>query len=86
MQGCGGGDEVNDATKSHLEQTFESAEREFPDLMERYSALLGEAVSSDERVAVMRMGLRETICQRYLLPEVCVAPGSADDRQGVLGV
>lgn len=51
----------------HLTQTFEAAERSHPDLMERYSARLGEAASADERMAIMRVGLRETICRRYPL-------------------
>jgi hypothetical protein len=53
----------------HLCDTFAEAERTHPDLMEPYSIRLGDARTADERTAVMRAGLRETIRMRFPLPE-----------------
>lgn len=52
-----------------LTHLFETAERDHPDLMERYSARLADAASASERVEVMRCALRETFRQRYPMPE-----------------
>lgn len=62
---------------SHLEQTFAEAERLHPDLMEPYACRLSDAEGSDERRAIMRMGLRETFRQRYPMPAGCAWPGEA---------
>lgn len=65
----------------HLAQTFAAAERAFPDLMERYSSRLGEATTATERVAIMRAGLRETIRDRYPMPEAREVAAVEPDRQ-----
>jgi hypothetical protein len=68
----------------HLTETFAAAEREFPDLMERYSSRLAEAETADERVAIMRAGLRETIRARYPMAEAREVVAVEPDRQGAL--
>lgn len=68
-----------------LTDLFEQNERQFTDLMEPYSTRLGGTLDAAERVAIMRAGLRETICRRYPLPAVKVV-AAVDDRQGVLSV
>lgn len=70
----------------HLANTFASAEREFPDLMERYAVLLAEATTATERVAIMRAGLRETICARYPMPEAREVVAVEPETQGALGL
>lgn len=53
-----------------LSQTFETAEKAHPDLMEPYSVRLGEATDdAHERMEIMRAGLRETFRRRYPMPE-----------------
>lgn len=59
---------------AHLKATFEDAEKRHPDLMERYSARLAEATTTDERAEVMRAGLRETFRERYPMPAGCNWP------------
>jgi hypothetical protein len=54
---------------NHLRGTFEGAEKRHPDLMERYSGRLAEADSVDEKIEIMRAGLRETFRTRYPMPE-----------------
>lgn len=54
--------------KSHLEHTFEDSERTHRDLMEPYTCRLAEALTSDERIAIMEMGLRETFKRRHPMP------------------
>lgn len=62
---------------THLETTFTEAERLHPDLMERYSARLAEAESSDERRSIMWAGLRETFRRRFPMPVGACWPGEA---------
>lgn len=64
-------------------ELFEYWEQHRPDLMERYSTNLAEAQGADERVRIMRRGLRETIAQRYPLTEVHTLVAH-DERQGAL--
>jgi hypothetical protein len=54
---------------TRLSHLFERAEREHPDLMEPYSARLAEAVTSIEKIEVMRAGLRETFRRRNPMPD-----------------
>jgi hypothetical protein len=53
----------------HLCESYEAAERAHRDLMEPYSVMLADAATADERMAIMRRGLRETICRRFPLHE-----------------
>jgi hypothetical protein len=50
---------------SHRHETFALACRHHPDLMESYSIALGEEDDANERLEIMRRGLRETFCLRY---------------------
>jgi hypothetical protein len=52
-------------TLKHITSTFEEAERSHPDLMEPYSTRLGEAETNEEKLEIMRAGLRETIKARW---------------------
>lgn len=70
----------------HLASTFASAEREFPDLMEKYVVLLVDAETSTDRIAIMRRGLRETICARYPMAEAREVVAVEHDAQGALGL
>lgn len=54
-----------------LTSVFEQAERQHPDLMEPYSVRLAEAAAADERVEIMRAGLRETFRRRFPMPDAC---------------
>lgn len=49
---------------AHLAATFDTAAREFPDLMEPYVILLADADDAT-KVQIMRRGLRETVRSRY---------------------
>lgn len=53
----------------HLAGTFAEAECSHPDLMEPYSVLLAEASTLEDRIAIMREGLRKTLRDRYPMPE-----------------
>jgi hypothetical protein len=53
---------------SHLQSTFEHAERLHPDLMEPYTTRLGDAETEVEKIEIMRAGLRETFRRRYPMP------------------
>lgn len=53
----------------HLAETFRQAESSHPDLMEPYAVLLVEAEGVEDRVSIMRRGLRETIAGRFPLAE-----------------
>jgi len=50
--------------RMHLFETFKTAVRQFPDIMDEYADRLIE-VDPDERVALMRDALRETVLKRY---------------------
>lgn len=52
---------------AHLTETFNSACRLWPDLMERYATRLADAADGVERTEIMRGGLRETLAQRWPL-------------------
>lgn len=56
-----------EAVKAHLAETFSLAAKQFPDLLEPYQILLGDATEDADQVEIMRRGLRETIGKRYPL-------------------
>lgn len=70
---------------AHLCRTFEENEKAFPDIMERYSMLLGEATNRIERTEIMRAGLRETIALRFPLAQRREVV-AIDNRQGALAL
>jgi hypothetical protein len=49
----------------HLSASFEAANKEFPDFMERYVTQLAGAADRAEETAIMRLGLRETFRSRF---------------------
>lgn len=58
-----------EAVMAHLTETFGIVAKQFPDLIEPYQILLGDAADDVDRVEIMRRGLRETIGRRYPLHE-----------------
>lgn len=69
---------------AHISGTFAAAEKAYPDLMEPYTTRLGDARTPDEKLAIMRIGLRETIAQRYPLPESRYIAATEPDAQARL--
>jgi hypothetical protein len=53
--------------RAHLVETFNLVAKQFPDLLEPYQILLGDAETEVDRIEIMRRGLRETIAKRYQL-------------------
>lgn len=49
----------------HLVQTFNTACKWHPDLMEPYMIQLAEAIGEERQMEVMRQGLRSTFNERY---------------------
>lgn len=68
---------------THLKATFEQVERHHPDLMERYSGRLAEALTTTERIEIMQAGLRETFRARYPMPEELAWPSDAVTAEAV---
>lgn len=66
--------ESEQTDEEHLEETFRAAERSHAELMEPYSTRLADAESAEDRVAIMRDGLRKTILQRYPSAEPAAVP------------
>lgn len=57
-------------TYDDLKKTFDGEFRRKPDIMEPYVIRLDGVTDEQERVAIMRAGLRETIGARWPLAEV----------------
>lgn len=70
----------------HITETFEAAEKAHHDLMEPYAIRLAEAETNEEKIDIMRRGLRETIRQRVPLSEAREVAASAPDTQGALAL
>ncbi len=49
----------------HLQNTFDGAAAQYPDIMERHVVRLVEASELPDKIAIMRLGLRETFRLRY---------------------
>lgn len=64
---------TSEAIHAHLTETFLLVAKQFPDLLEPYQILLGDAANDADRVEIMRRGLRETIAMRYPLHEKAAA-------------
>jgi hypothetical protein len=62
----------------HLKLTFNSSVEMWPDIMEPYVVMLADCSSPEEKVEIMRRGLRETVKERFRSPDKSRAPPHGD--------
>ncbi len=56
---------TEDEAFAHLSWTFDTAARQFPDLLEPYVVMLTDIGDDAEYMSVMQRGLRETLNERH---------------------